>query len=347
MTQRSIRIRRPDDFHVHLRQGDVLRSVIGGTARVFARALVMPNLTPPVLTGKQALTYRSQIIEAALAANVRSFEPLMTIKLVGSTTPDVIGLAAAEGVTAGKLYPEGVTTNSEDGVRDIKGLYPVFEKMQDVGMVLCLHGEVPGVFCMDREMAFLGVLEDIAHAFPRLRIVLEHVTTWGAVASVKSLPATVVATVTPHHLVLTLDDVVGDKLQPHHFCKPIAKRESDRTALVEAVTSGNPKFFLGTDSAPHVRETKECASGCAGIFCAPVAMDVLAEVFEKEGKLERLEAFTSEFGARFYGLPLNQDYVRLVEESHEVPHYVSPGPGAQEFAAFCGGQTLRWSCQVE
>jgi len=352
----SLRIRRPDDFHVHLRQGDMLRDVLPSTAMIFGRALVMPNTLPPVLTGDDAVRYERTIRDAAVMAGASAvdFQPLMTIKIVASTTPEIITEAKAKGVIAGKLYPEGVTTNSEDGPKNLRSLFPVFERMQSEGMVLCLHGEVPGVFCMDREEVFLHSLRDLAVIFPRLRMVLEHVTTAAAVQAVMDtsflspgVPGNVAATITPHHLLLTLDDVVGDKLRPHHFCKPIAKKPSDRDALVRAATSGNPRFFLGTDSAPHARDQKECASGCAGVFCAPVAMEVLAEVFEDHHALDKLEAFTSEFGARFYGLPLNEGHVTLMkpkDSPYAVPERIHIVDG--EIVPFRAGETLRWLCEV-
>jgi dihydroorotase len=358
----TLRIRRPDDFHVHLRQGEMLRDVLPATALVFGRALVMPNTLPPVLTGDDARRYERVIREAALQIGATGFQPLMTIKIVASTTPETIADAKAKGVIAGKLYPAGVTTNAADGMRvfmdnthlgstlSMDNHPQLFMAMEEADMVLCLHGEMPGEFCMDRERAFLGVVSKLAQGYPRLRIVLEHITTEAAVAEVKRLPNTVAATITPHHLILTLDDVVGDKLQPHHFCKPIAKTPYDRKALIQAALSGNPKFFLGTDSAPHARNQKECASGCAGVFCAPVAMEVLAEVFEDHGGLERLEAFTSEFGAKFYGLPLNDSHVNLVRQGdtpYRVPEYVDCGRSEQgAVAPLRGGGTLRWLCQV-
>jgi dihydroorotase len=356
----TLRIRRPDDFHVHLRQGMLLLDVLPATALVFGRALVMPNTWPPVLTGDDAQRYERVIRGAAEQFGATDFHPLMTIKIVASTTPEMITDAKAKGVVAGKLYPVGVTTNADDGVRvSMKatplgpslsiGVHPqLFTAMEEAGMVLCLHGEMPGDFCMDRERAFLGVVEALAQDYPRLRIVLEHITTNAAVVMVKRLPNRVAATITPHHLLLTLDDVVGDKLQPHHFCKPIAKAPNDRLALIQAATSGNPKFFLGTDSAPHQREEKECASGCAGVFSAPVAMEVLAEVFEDQNALERLEAFTSEFGARFYGLPLNDSHVSLVKQEtpYRVPEYVDFGRDDWALAPLRRGGTLRWLCQV-
>ena len=348
MTTR-LKIRRPDDFHVHLRQGEMLRHVVPSTAVTFGRALVMPNTTPPIRTGADAMAYKERICAMAkeeLGERMWGFRPLMSIKLLDSTTPEIVREAAKMGVVAGKLYPAGVTTNSDDGVHvDAAGileLRPVFDAMEKADMVLCLHGEMPGVFCLDREKAFLDTLRGIARAFPRLRIVLEHVTSEAAVMMVSMLPSTVGATVTAHHLVLTLDDVVGDRLRPHHFCKPIAKYESDRQALVMAATSGNPKFFLGTDSAPHARETKECDGGCAGVYTAPVAMEVLAEVFERADAMNRLEGFTSEYGARFYGLPLNEGYVELVKEPVEVPKELPGG-----LVPFRAGAQLSWLIQGE
>ena len=344
----KLKIRRPDDFHVHLRQDVMLRDVIPATALVSGRALVMPNTLPPVLTGDDARNYAGVIREVAARIGAPGFEPLMTIKIVATTTPETIRDAKAKGVIAGRRYPEGVTTNSEDGVRELQALYPVFETMQEEGMVLCLHGETPGVFCMDRELVFATeTLPELARAFPRLRMVLEHVTSEAGISAVEELPDTVAATITPHHLLFTLDDVIGDKLRPHHFCKPIAKAPEDRQVLIDAAMSGSPKYFLGTDSAPHARDQKECASGCAGVFCAPVAMEVLAEVFEDNGALERLEAFTSEFGARFYGLPLNEDYVTLVKspEPYAVPDYLCID-GAT-IAPLRAGGTLRWTCQLD
>lgn len=313
----TITIRRPDDMHVHLREGHMLSRVLFFTEIAFARALVMPNLSKPILTAADAIDYRNTIMEA----RSRKFEPLMTIKLVASTTPEIVRGAKEAGVIAGKFYPEGVTTNSEDGVRDVESLYPVFEAMEECGMVLCLHGELPGAFCLDREGLFLPSLERIAEDFPGLKIVLEHVTTSEAVTAVALLPNNVAATITVHHLVLTLDDVVGGFLQPHHFCKPIAKRHLDRERLLAIATSGNPKFFLGTDSAPHAVGKKECASGCAGVFSAPVALEVLCEVFEKQDALDKLEAFTSEFGAKFYGLPLNEEFINIHREEWTVPEF--------------------------
>jgi dihydroorotase len=262
----AITIRRPDDWHVHLRDGELLTAVAPATARHFGRALVMPNLTPPVKTGADAMAYKERILAATEGSG---FEPLMTIKLLPETTAEWIQEAKQAGVIAGKLYPQGVTTNSEDGWSEIEVLDPAFAAMEAAGMVLCLHGEAPDAFCLDREERFVrDVLPAIAGKFPRLRIVLEHVTTRVGVEMVRELP-NVAGTITVHHLLLTLDDVIGGALNPHHFCKPVAKRPEDREALVEAAIRSE-RFFLGTDSAPHLKENKECAAGCAGVYTSPV-----------------------------------------------------------------------------
>jgi len=334
-------IRRPDDFHVHLRQGAMLEKMVSATAHYFARALVMPNTTPPILTGQQARDYAAQIRQIAnyqLDSNCPGFEPLMTIKLVDSTTPETVIEANQMGVVAGKLYPVGMTTNAGDGVTKVPDLAPTFKAMQEVGMVLCLHAEQPKTPSLDRERVFLdNYLHYLAANFPKLKIVVEHVSTMVGVGMVGLCGPNVAATITVHHMLLTLDDVIGDKLCPHHFCKPIAKTEEDRDWLVNAATSGNPKFFLGTDSAPHAKDAKEAAECAAGCFTAPVALPLLAEIFESKGKLENLERFTSENGARFYGLPLNERKVRFVREGWEVPAEVG---GVVPFRA---GKKLGWS----
>ncbi len=304
-------IRTPDDMHVHLRDGEMLKSVAHFTSDVYARALVMPNTSRPIVTGQDVCDYREQILRSTVEMDsVPAFEPLMSVKLLKRTTP-LLRDAKAAGAIAAKFYPEGVTTNSEDGVADIRELEGALGEMDRLGMVLCLHGEVPGVFCMDREAAFLDHLRWISREFPGLRVVLEHVTTAAAVDAVFGLPDNVAATVTAHHLFHTLDDVVGGMLSPHAFCKPIAKTPADREALRAAVTSGSPKFFFGSDTAPHLRGRKECSSGCAGVFSAPCALEALAVAFEEEKVLHRLEAFVSQFGAEFYGLPLNTGTVTL------------------------------------
>lgn len=303
----TITLRRPDDWHVHLRDGELMAAVAPDTARHFARALVMPNLTPPVRTGADAAAYRERI--AAVTAGCE-FEPLMTVKLFPETNHEVLAGAKEAGVVAGKLYPQGVTTNSEDGWSDLSALKPAFAALEELGLVLCLHGEHPDAFCMDREARFVEeLLPGIVRDFPQLKIVLEHVSTRAGLDAVRA-HENVAGTLTVHHLLLTLDDVIGGGLEPHHFCKPVAKRPEDRDALVEAALN-DASFFLGTDSAPHLRPTKECPSGCAGVYTAPVALGLTAEVFAQHDALDRLEAFTSERGAQFYGVPLNEGTVTL------------------------------------
>ena len=339
MSMTSFRIRQPDDFHLHLRTGEMLAAVLPATCQTFARALVMPNTSPPILDADILRRYRSEI----KAAGRPDFEPLMTIKITDETDYKTVVEASKAGAIAGKLYPRGVTTNSADGVEDIAKLDQVFDAMATTGMVLCVHGEAPDAFCLDREESFLrDQLSQVVSGFPTLHVVVEHISTASAVRWVQDCRArgagsTVAATITAHHLVLTLDDVVGDTLAPHNFCKPLAKRPEDRSALIVAATSGDPGFFLGTDSAPHPRQAKECAAGCAGVFTAPVVMPVLAQVFEAADALDRLEQFTSVSGARFYGLPLNEGTLELQRLPHIVPqdhHGVVP---------FLAGRQLEWS----
>jgi dihydroorotase len=333
----SLTITAPDDMHVHLRDGDMLKLVCRQTSATFRRALVMPNLTPPVRVGFDVASYRERIM-AAHGTEREPFTPLMTFKVMPGMTPAEVQTCVAAGAVAGKLYPEGVTTNSQDGVRDVEASYPVFAELEKLNAVLCLHGETPGVFCMDREKAFLKDLKRIVETFPKLRVVLEHVTTGDAVRAVLEGPDTLAATITVHHLVTTLDDVVGGMLNPHNFCKPIAKRPEDMWALRHAVFDGSPKFFLGTDSAPHSVEAKHCASGCAGVFSAPCAMETLIEVFEDAEVNELcLEAFTSVNGARFYGLERNSEKVRYIRESWRVPDTLGG-----RVVPFRAGQEVRW-----
>lgn len=335
-----LEIKRANDMHVHLRQDDMLAQVLPHTISQCAHALVMPNITPAVLTADDLVAYRQSIL--ALLPDGSTFKPLMTFKVAPTTSPAEISKLKAQGAVAGKLYPEGVTTNSEGGVTDFKALYPVYEAMQEAGLVLCLHGEMPGVFSLDRESKFLAVLRDIASRFADLRIVLEHATTAEAIDCVSELPANVACTLTVHHLYLTLDDVIGDRLNPHAFCKPVAKRPEDRDALVAAALSGNGKFFLGSDSAPHTVANKECACGAAGVYTAPVLMPALLELFEKHCKLELLEAFTSGFAAKFYGLPEHKETIVLVQKSWTVPEQYGDDKSGLSVKPFLAGKTLRW-----
>jgi dihydroorotase len=320
MTDR-ITIRRPDDWHVHLRDGAMMEAVLPLTATRFARAIVMPNLVPPVTTAAEARAYRERIL-AAMPRGAR-FTPLMTCYLTDHTDPADLEAGHREGVfTAVKLYPAHATTNSAHGVTDLGRLAPVFETMARIGMPLLLHGEVtrPGVDIFDREAVFIDdVLDALVAANPRLSIVLEHITTRRAVEYVRAAPANVAATITPHHLVINRSDIFKGGVRPHLYCLPIAKREEDRLALRAAAVSGDPKFFLGTDSAPHSIEAKECACGAAGVFNAGTAIEVYAQVFDEEGALDRLEAFASLNGPRFYGMPANEERITLVRARNDAP----------------------------
>ena len=336
MASQTLTIRRPDDWHVHLRDGEMLRLVAPYTARQFARAIVMPNLAPPVTTVEAAAEYRERI-RAAAGAN---FEPLMTCYLTDETKPDELQRGYDEGVwIAAKLYPAGATTNSASGVTDIDNIYPALERMQQRGMVLCVHGEVtdPAVDVFDREAVFIDrILEPTTRDFPALKIVFEHITTADAVQFVESTGSTIGATVTPQHLIINRNAIFAGGLRPHSYCLPVAKREKHRLAVRKAATSGSPKFFLGTDSAPHERKAKESACGCAGIFNAPFALESYATVFEEEGALAHLEAFASVNGPRFYGLPLNGGTVPLQRVETTVPETIGP------LVPFHAGETLHW-----
>ncbi len=333
-------IRKIDDMHVHLRQGEMLEAVLPFTALQCERALVMPNTSPPVLVANDVINYRQTIMEVLKNSGGKYFAPLMTFKIDPNTQAADIDSLKQAGAIAGKLYPDGVTTNSQGGVSDFKALYPVYKAMQESKMVLCLHGEMPGAFCLDRETEFLTVLKDIVLNFPKLKIVLEHATTRDAIDCVKALPSNVAASLTVHHMYLTLDDLIGDRLNPHAFCKPVAKRPSDRLAIIDAALSGNPKFFLGSDSAPHPVFAKENACGAAGVYSAPVLLPALCQIFEDYGTISKLEPFTSKFAAEFYELPLNQHTIELLKEPFVVPEtYGAVKP-------FLAGQTLGWRVKV-
>ena len=320
----------------------MLRAVAPFTARQFARAIVMPNLVPPVTTTEAARAYRERILDAV--GRSAGFTPLMTAYLTDTSDADDLARGHAEGVlTAVKLYPAHATTNSAHGVTDLARVARVLERLQAIGMPLLLHGEVtePGVDVFDREARFVeGVLAKLVRDFPALKVVLEHITTRVAVAFVRDAPATVAATITPHHLEISRNDLFRGGIRPHLYCLPIAKREEDRRALRAAATSGNAKFFLGTDTAPHAVETKEAACGCAGVFCAPVALEVYAKVFDEEGALDRLETFASLNGPRFYGLAPNEARVALERKPTPAPDAVTVG--ATRVVAFRGGETLPW-----
>ena len=319
-------MRRPDDWHVHLRDGPMLAGVVNFTARQFARAIVMPNLNPPVTTVAAAEAYRSRIL-AALEPGL-SFTPLMTCYLTDSIDAAEIERGFAAGVfTACKLYPAHATTNSSHGVTDIKNIHAALETMQRIGMPLLLHGEVTEkhVDIFDREAVFIDrILSKLVRDFPALKIVLEHITTEEAANFVAEGPATLAATITPHHLDYNRNAMFDGGIRPHFYCLPVAKREHHRLALRKAATSGSPKFFLGTDSAPHAVGAKEAACGCAGVFCAPHALESYAKVFDEEGAMDRFEAFASENGPLFYGLPLNEERVTLVRDPNPCPTASAP-----------------------
>jgi dihydroorotase len=342
----TLTLGRPDDWHVHFRDGAALAAVVPHTARAFGRAIVMPNLKPPVTTVAAAGDYRARIL-AALPATSR-FSPLMTLYLTDNTPPAEIERAKASGfVLAVKYYPAGATTNSDSGVTALDRVYPVLAAMQRFGVVLSLHGEVtdPAVDMFDRERVFVDtLLTRIVRDFPELKIVLEHVTTREAAAFVRESAANVGATITPHHLLWSRNALfAGNFLRPHLYCLPILKRETHRQALIAAATSGNPRFFLGTDSAPHAKHTKESACGCAGCYSAHAALELYAEVFEDAHALAKLEGFASHFGADFYGLPRNTDSVTLVREAWDAPPEYPFG--AESLVPLRAGETMRWRLQ--
>jgi len=338
----SITIIRPDDWHLHLRDGEAMKSVLPHTARRFARAIVMPNLKPPVTTVEAARVYRDRIL-AALPPGMR-FEPLMTLYLTDNTPPAEIALAKQSGfVHAVKYYPAGATTNSDSGVTDMHKAYPAIAAMEEHGVPLLLHGEVTDaeVDVFDREAAFIDRhLARLMKDFPDLKIVLEHITTRQAAEFVMTAPANVGATITAHHLLYNRNAMFKGGVRPHYYCLPVLKREMHREALVEVATSGNPKFFLGTDSAPHARHAKEAACGCAGIYTAHAAIELYAEVFEHADALDKLEAFASFFGADFYGLPRNSQKITLRKKRWGIPE--SLDLGVEKLVPLRAGESAEW-----
>ncbi|MEQ1589643.1 MAG: dihydroorotase [Gallionella sp.] len=338
----SITLTRPDDWHLHLRDGALMQSIVPDTARQFARAIVMPNLKPPVTTTAQALEYRSRIV-AALPAGAK-FEPLMTLYLTDNTSADEIRKAKQSGIVhAVKYYPAGATTNSDAGVTDIRKAYPALEEMQRCGMPLLVHGEVTdsGVDVFDREAVFIErVMTPLLRDLPQLRVVFEHITTQQAVQFVMSAPDHIAATITAHHLLYNRNAMFSGGMRPHYYCLPVLKRELHRVALGKAATSGNTKFFLGTDSAPHAQHTKEAACGCAGCYTAHAAMELYAEAFEQLGALDKLEGFASFYGADYYGLPRNTDVITLFKEEWQVP--AIQGFGEHQLVPLRAGELMKW-----
>lgn len=344
MSETKLTIRRPDDWHVHLRRGAMLEAVVGYTARQFARAIVMPNLSPPITTIQAAEDYRADILAAAAAAGHPEFQPLMTAYLTDGIDGAMLADGYARGVfAAAKLYPAHATTGSAHGVTDVANVRSALAAMEKAGMPLCVHGEVtdPAVDVFDREAVFIErTLGGIVKDFPGLKIILEHITTAEAAQFVESTGANVAATVTPQHLHINRNAMFAGGLRPHAYCLPVAKREQHRLALRKAATAGSPKFFLGTDTAPHEIHRKEMDCGCAGIFNAPYALESYLAVFEEEGAISHFEGFASEHGPRFYGLPLNEGTVTLERVAQEVPAKVEHG--AISLVPFHAGQVLEW-----
>ena len=342
MTQ-TLTIRRPDDWHLHLRDGDMMRAVLPQSAAHFARAIIMPNLVPPVVTRADARAYRDRIM-AALPSGA-DFTPLMTLYLTEGSDPDDIEAAHAEGlITALKLYPAGATTNSASGVTDFSKVDAVLERMTALGLPLCTHGEVtdPSVDIFDREAVFIDtVLDPIRQRHPELQVVMEHVTTSDAVDYVQASTSNLAATITTHHLVINRNHILAGGIKPHYYCLPVAKRESHRLALRRAATSGDPRFFLGTDSAPHTDANKLLPCGCAGCFTAPNTMSILAEVFEQDGALGQLEGFTSLNGPAFYGLPPNEATITLTREMPTYPTHIDTPDGS--VTVFDPDMPLHWT----
>lgn len=339
----EITITKPDDWHAHFRDDVVLAETVPASARIFSRSVAMPNLTPPVVNAKMAKDYERRIL--ANRPDGSSFVPIVTLYLTNATTPEEIRTAKDEGILASKLYPSGATTNSDKGVNNIEKMYPVFSAMEEVGMLLLIHGEVTDnkIDIFDREKEFIEkYLTNIVKKFPNLKIVLEHITTSDAVDFVEKSPENIAATVTPQHLMLNRNDLLVGGIKPHYYCLPILKRNTHQLALRNAVVSGSPKFFLGTDSAPHMKEDKESSCGCAGCYSAPAAIELYAQVFDEMDALDKLEGFASHYGADFYGLPRNQEKITLIRDSWNMPMEIKV-PGASVIVPFLNGQKLHWS----
>ena len=336
---------RPDDWHIHFRDGEAMRSVVPDTARVFGRAIVMPNLKPPVLSAADAGAYRSRLLQAAAGTG---FEPLMVLYLTDNTSPDMVREAKACGhVHAFKYYPAGATTNSDSGVTELRKAYPAIAAMEQFGIPLLLHGEVTDsdVDVFDREARFIDrYLQRLLADFPGLKVVLEHITTRQAAEFVAAGPERLAATVTAHHLLYNRNAIFQGGIRPHMYCLPILKREPHREALVRAAVSGSPKFFLGTDSAPHALHAKETSCGCAGIYTAHAAIELYAEAFEDAGALDRLEGFASCFGPDFYGLPRNADTITLIRKPWQVPE--SRALGQDKLQPLRAGESIRWQVRA-
>ena len=337
----------PDDWHLHIRDGEVMKDVLADTARQFARAIIMPNLKPPVTTVELAKAYRSRIEANLKFLGINHFEPLMTLYLTDNTSADEVRKAKEQGITGIKLYPAGATTNSDSGVSDIKHCYKALEAMQAVGMPLLVHGEVThaDIDIFDREAVFIDqILEPLRKDFPQLKIVFEHITTKQAAHYVRDAATpsnTLAATITPQHLLMNRNAIFSGGIRPHNYCLPVLKREEHRIALLEAATSGNPRFFLGTDSAPHAKGAKEAACGCAGCYSAFNALGLYAEAFESVGKLDKLEGFASFFGPDFYHLPRNSKKITLTKQAQKIPAELPLGNDT--IVPLRAGETIAWS----
>jgi dihydroorotase len=337
----TVTITRPDDWHIHLRDGDSLLTTVKDVSRYFGRAIVMPNLVPPVTNTEQAQAYRQRILNAR-PANSR-FEPLMVLYLTDNLDPAEIKRAKSAGIVAAKLYPAGATTNSAAGVTNINNIYPVLAAMEEAGMLLLIHGEVTDahIDIFDREAVFIDrTLQKLVRDFPQLKIVFEHITTQQAVDFVRTSAPTVAATITAHHLLYNRNDMLVGGIRPHYFCLPILKRQQHQEALVAAAISGNPKFFLGTDSAPHAQNKKETACGCAGCYTAHAAIELYAQAFEAAGAMDKLEGFASFFGADFYGLPRNKDTITLKKTTWQPPHSITFGN--EQLIPLAADKALHW-----
>lgn len=344
----KLTIRKPDDWHLHLRDGAMLEGVLPETSRHFARAIIMPNLVPPVVKTADARAYRERILKAVPAGE--SFEPLMTLYLTEDTSPDDVAAGKAEGlIHAVKLYPAGATTNSHGGVRNFEKVMPVLERMADIGLPLCVHGEVttPEVDIFDREAVFIEtVLDPLRKRVPGLKVTMEHITTEDGVNYIRSAEGNVAGSITTHHLIINRNAILVGGIKPHYYCLPVAKREKHRLALVEAATSGDSRFFLGTDSAPHVDPLKECACGCAGCFTATNTMSCLAHVFETAQALDRLEAFASLNGPAWYGLPVNEETITLVKQAEPLAYPSKIETGAGPVTVFDPMFPLHWAVEA-
>jgi len=343
MTQ-SLTLTRPDDWHIHLRDGDVLANTVPDAARTFGRAIIMPNLVPPIMQASQALAYKERILAQRPEGN--TFEPLMVLYLTDETSAADIVAASEAGIVACKLYPAGATTNSASGVTDINKVYPALEAMQQTGMRFLLHGEVTDgdIDIFDREKVFIDrTLKQLAKDFPALNMVLEHITTKEAVDFVSESQTNIAASITAHHLLFNRNHMLVGGIKPHFYCLPILKRNTHQNALIGAATSGKSQFFLGTDSAPHTQSAKENACGCAGAYTAFAAIELYAEAFEQAGALHKLEGFASHFGPDFYGLPRNSDTITLVREDWQVPTTLALGDNP--LVPLCAGETLHWQVQ--